>query len=64
MNYFSFNFKNLLVIVQTDVDRVVLISALLDVEIPVLTIDKTIEIMEKIQCERHSKKIHGKISRT
>lgn len=63
MDFISLNFRTLLIIVQTDVDRVVLISALPGVEIPVLTIDQTIELMEKIRRERLNKKVHENISR-
>lgn len=65
MNFISFSFRTLLFIIQPDVDRVVFIPTLPNVyEIPVLTIDQTIEVMEKIQRERINQKIHGKVSRS
>ncbi len=65
MDFISFSFRTMLIIIQPDVNRVVFIPALPDVyEIPVLTIDQTIEVMEKIKRERPINKTHGKISRS
>lgn len=64
-NYVLFNFRNVLIIVQPENDRVVIIPYLsFSGDVASLTIDQTIKVMEKIKRERPINKTHGKISRS
>ena len=64
-NFVIFNFTHLLIVIQPENDRVAILPHLsLTGEVAILTIDQTLEIMEKIHREKFGKGIYGKIPRT